>query len=339
MENAIRIADPVQAALSALGAACGRHKARTAALAAVLAVTLGLLWAPHPAFAGFLGDLGLKNVAESLLKSIQSEMDLLGATNLLTAPFDQLFGKKNTGGTDIAQVMEAVWEKAALPCATTVLSAIFVLQLLNIAQRMEGSGAMPGVKDVIFLLVFYCVFVALLSNSFGFMQAIYEALNQVTKLAQSATNLSTDTSAVTLKLGTEDDAALVMIILFSILSWVIGLIAVCLTYVILWARAFQIYVMAALSPIPLALLGNDNTRQMGVGYLKSFCAICLASLIIFMLFSIYPLLVANAVNTTAGALTFTADLTMSMIKYLAVSVLYLFALVKSGSWAQAVLGG
>ena len=42
------------------------------------------------------------------------------------------------------------------------------------------------------------------------------------------------------------------------------------------------YVMAAFGPIPLSLMALDDTRQIGVGYLKNFTAVCLAGLIILI---------------------------------------------------------
>ena len=55
------------------------------------------------------------------------------------------------------------------------------------------------------------------------------------------------------------------------------------TLVVSWARTLQIYIMAAFVPIPISLLALDKTRQMGVGYLKNFAAVCLAGVIILVL--------------------------------------------------------
>lgn len=42
--------------------------------------------------------------------------------------------------------------------------------------------------------------------------------------------------------------------------------------VVALGRSVQLYVYAAFSPIPISLLGFDETKQIGIGYLKNFAA-------------------------------------------------------------------
>ncbi len=51
--------------------------------------------------------------------------------------------------------------------------------------------------------------------------------------------------------------------------------------------------MAAFAPIPLSLMALDETRQMGVGYLKNFAAVCLAGLIILVLLISFPIVLGG----------------------------------------------
>ena len=73
------------------------------------------------------------------------------------------------------------------------------------------------------------------------------------------------------------------------MSWLVVIVAYVVALVVSWARAIQIYIMAAFSPIPLALTSLDETRQMGVGYLKNFTAVCLAGVIILVLLVSFPI--------------------------------------------------
>ena len=58
--------------------------------------------------------------------------------------------------------------------------------------------------------------------------------------------------------------------------------------------------MAAFSPIPLAFLGFDQTRQIGLGYLKSFGAVCIAGLIILILLISFPVILGGIVAVNPG---------------------------------------
>ena len=79
----------------------------------------------------------------------------------------------------------------------------------------------------------------------------------------------------------------------SLISWVVVLAAYVVALVVCWARALQLYIMAAFAPIPLAFLGMDATRQIGLGYLKSFGAVCIAGVIILVLLISFPLVLGG----------------------------------------------
>lgn len=86
----------------------------------------------------------------------------------------------------------------------------------------------------------------------------------------------------------------------ALVSWLVVIIAYVVALVVSWARAIQIYVMAAFSPIPLALASLDETRQMGVGYLKNFVAVCLAGVIILVLLVSFPIVLGGLNAASAG---------------------------------------
>lgn len=64
---------------------------------------------------------------------------------------------------------------------------------------------------------------------------------------------------------TDDDIpSLIAMLVVSLISWVVVLAAYVVALVVCWARALQLYIMAAFAPIPLAFLGMDATRQIGL---------------------------------------------------------------------------
>lgn len=218
------------------------------------------------------------------------------------------------------------------------------LPLIEISQRMDGSQSLPGVKEVVFLLVFFAVFLFLIQNSFDLMASIYEvcglAIDRVEALfgAGGALDLP-EVSVVT----TDDDIpSLIAMLVVSLISWVVVLAAYVVALVVCWARALQLYIMAAFAPIPLAFLGMDATRQIGLGYLKSFGAVCIAGVIILVLLISFPLVLGGLTGANPGTGT-PADAVANgltyALQYLAMCVLLILALVKSGSWARDIVSG
>ena len=101
------------------------------------------------------------------------------------------------------------------------------------------------------------------------------SISQVSQLAALIWSSELDLEAVSITTTDDDVAALVAMLVVALVSWLVVIVAYVVALVVSWARAIQIYVMAAFSPIPLALVSLDETRQMGVGYLKNFAAVCL----------------------------------------------------------------
>lgn len=224
-----------------------------------------------------------------------------------------------------------------------MLSFVFTVQLVKISQKMDGNAAMPGVKEVVFLLAFFAVFLFLVQNSFAVVQAIYEvaklAIDRVAGLFGAGSQIDLATVSIT---TTDDDvAALLAMLVVALISWLVVIVAYIMALVVIWARAIQIYVMAAFSPILLSLMALDETRQMGVGYLKSFAAVCLAGIIIPVLLVSFPIVLGGLDAVSAGVSVVDSIIggLSYALQYLAMCLLLILSLVKSGGWARDIMGG
>lgn len=315
-----------------------------AAAVVLLAAALAL---PEPAFAGIAEDINawicgvLRDTCNWIFNSQVDMLRGIGVDGVLSADFTQMLG--SAGSVTMYDVVRAVWQNAILPIGCGVLSFVFTVQLIKVSQRMDGNASMPGVKEVVFLLVFFAVFLFLVQNSFEIMQGIYG----IAKIAISrtaglfGTGGELDLSTVSIATTDEDVAALLAMLVIALISWVVVIVAYVVALVVSWARALQIYIMAAFAPIPISLLALDETRQMGVGYLKNFAAVCLAGVIILVLLVSFPIVLGGlnaatvgvpVVDSVVGGLSYA-------LQYLAMCILLIISLVKSGSWARDVMGG
>ena len=140
----------------------------------------------------------------------------------------------------------------------------------------------------------------------------------------------------------DDVPALVAMLVVSLISWLLVLVAYVVSLVVCWARALQLYVMAAFSPIPLSLMALDETRQAGVGYLKNFAAMCIAGLIILILLISFPIILGGLTGANPGSGTPIDGIANGLtyaLQYLAMCVLLILSLVKSGAWARDIVSG
>ena len=317
------------------------------AFAGTLLFATVLFGMPDFAFAAIADDINdwlcglLRDTCNWIFNSQVDMLKSIGTDGVLSANFTQMLG--SAGSVTMYDIVHGVWEVAILPIGCGVLSFVFTVQLIKISQRMDGNAAMPGVKEVIFLLVFFAVFLFLVQNSFAIMQAIYEvaklAIDRVAGLFGAGSQI--DLTTVSITTTDNDVAALLAMLAVALISWLVVIVAYVVALVVTWARAIQIYVMAAFSPIPLSLMALDETRQMGVGYLKNFAAVCLAGIIILVLLVSFPIVLGGLNAASAGVPVVDSIIggLSYALQYLAMCILLILSLVKSGSWARDIMGG
>lgn len=314
------------------------------AFAMTLALLTVLLVPAHSAHADIAGDINnwlaelLRDAANWMFSKQVDVLKGIGYDGILGADFSSML--TTSGSVSMYDIAHGVWRVAILPIGCGVLSLVFTVKLIQISQRVDGNASMPGVKEVVFLLVFFAVFLFLIQHSFELMQSIYEvigiAIDRV--MALFGTGGALDLAAVSIVTTDDDIPALLAMLIVSLISWVVVLAAYIVALVVCWARALQLYIMAAFSPIPLAFMALDDTRQIGVGYLKNFTAVCIAGLIIVILLIAFPVILGGItganpgtgtpVDTVANGLTYA-------LQYLAMCILLILSLVKSGEIGRA----
>lgn len=102
--------------------------------------------------------------------------------------------------------------------------------------------------------------------------------------------------------------------------------------VIIFVRIFEIIIYTMISPIPLSTFIGDETRQIGINFIKNYAAVCLQGLVLITIFIAYNQLSnfndffqnLGIASGSVGILFRTAGLGV--------------AVFKSGSWAKKLSG-
>lgn len=318
-------------------------------LAAVPVALTSAMLVPNVAYAGIFDDMsnwlegfivdagiGLWNVYFGIIGSASD-------TTAIVGNFHTLFGNDS-----VWNLVTTAHSTLVIPLGESILALFMLVQLVKISQRIDATATLPAVKDIVFLAVAYVLFHWLIINSLDIITAIYKEFNDIAASFTGSSSLTS--SALNKELWDADQATIGGCFLFLIMgffSMCVGFIAYIVSLVVALARGIQLYAMAAFSPIPLSLLGFDETRQMGIGFLKNFCAAALAGAIMLFLMAAYPYIVTSfggspTAGTTIFALTYESDFIDTVgivLGWLATSFLLIFGLVKSGAWAREILGG
>lgn len=247
-------------------------------------------------------------------------------TNELTGKqITQSFNELITGGA--AGMIKTASEGAIQPVGRGIVAVCALVQMITISSRFDSNGVAVEVREVFFLMIYCVLFFYLIDNSYDLCQGTYDVMNaQLEKAAAAFQSAGIDI---------KEDEFLKSIAFASVnplvvvLMSIVFLLAATLAGVVVWtvttARYLQIYLFTLVAPIPLAFLAQDETKQWGVGFIRNYLALCLAGFFLVAIIALFPVLM----YTTH----------YNFIAMLGCLALYIFALIKSGSWARDILGG
>lgn len=303
--------------------------ARRALRALAIALPLALLLA-RPAFAGIIED-AVRSGLEGMLQAVVDRVNSMSA-RALPQTFTNLFDGASASHAAYAKAAELYGTGVARSVAASVLSLAMLVRLVGVARRAEASATFPMVREVVSLLVVCSVYTWLVGHAWDLVRALFEDLSAL----WTGWSASSPRTIGDIGLGdAEGLAALFPMLVSSMVCLVLADAASIVTHVVVWARGMQVYFMAVMSPIPLALLAMGETRQMGIGFLRNLCSLLLGYAALAFVLDLFPTLLQMAVESSlvAGG---AGEMVLSVT---AACVLQLVLVLKCGSWARDVLGG
>lgn len=285
------------------------------------------------------------DIQKGIFASLCRLYDQFGADNLVQMSVINTPILTRGNGTSNAYTVIAGLKTSVIIVGQSILAFALLMQLVKISQRVDANGTMPVVKEILILAVFFFIGSYLVNHSFDICTAAYDEINKLISEVTSNNNRQTIGGIVLGDTTSVDEGAMLGIVIAIMIMWLFSFLGSIVGIALIMARAIQLYVMAACSPIPFSLLLFDETRQMGIGFCKSFLSVCLAGLILAVLMMIYPALIGDVLQAAAspdGTGKYTLDITnywKASIPIVACSFMYLYALLKSGAWARDILGG
>ena len=265
--------------------------------------TIALAWDPiGDAVDGFVNSLvnGAIGEANNNLKSVVSDIKGLTEDDMLTADFDNLFGTSDKTNKSISAMITQVSDVVIKPVAQTILSIVLLLQLLKIVRRFDqGSGTMSAAKEV-FVLVTLCVFfMMLVDNADTIVKAVFQLILKVVKDISGLLG-STETIEVAIApstgAGSTDLMRAVSTWLITFILRGVSLITIVACNLAFIGRGLTIYLMTAFAPIPLSLLGFEETKSWCIGYLRSYIAECLSAAVLVISLWASPVILMTILN-------------------------------------------
>lgn len=305
----------------------------------------------------------LANIALWIFNVYNYIVNQIGNVSFITGSLSTIFG-----GEGVWNVVTTVHQTLVIPLGESILALFMLVQLVKMSQRIDATSTLPAVKDIVFLAVVYVLMHWLIVNSLDLAQAVYDIFNNiaanpdfVNKAVSDTTFIDSETAFAGVDFAKANIGSCFALVIVGLLSILTGIVALVVATVVALARALQIYVMVTFSPIPLAFLGFEETRQSGISFIRNFCAAGLAGAIIMFILTAYPYIssamltsitdvgggdagsniimgLASIINFTGGSSVGSLSSILGIITWASTSVLLILGLAKSGAWAKEILG-
>ena len=210
-----------------------------------------------------------------------------------------------------------------------VLQAIglSLLVLFFVVGMLRTCGSITEVKrpeQVLKLFIRFAIAKVLVSEGLDIMLKIFEIVQGITMTIMKTAGISGATKSVLpndIVVAINNTSFLKSIPLWAV-TLIGGLVITVLSFIMIltvYGRFFKLYLYTAIAPIPLSSLAGEHTQNIGISFIKSYCAVCLEgviivlSCIIFSLFASSPPVVDTNVAAATQVWKYLAELIFNML--------------------------
>lgn len=195
------------------------------------------------------------------------------------------------GNASIWTMVQAAANGVFRTLALMIMLCLIMVEFLSISDRYSSNQLNDMLKPIAMLFAKCALMITLIQTAVPFLNIVVNGfLDAQTRLADglSASFATMDMSELNgivdnMAFGTQI-VAIVVLLLVVLMAYVVSLFV----KIIALGRLIQLYLLIAVSPMPLATLGNHELSQIGKNYLKSFVSCCVQGIILVLVLNLLP---------------------------------------------------
>lgn len=275
--------------------------------------------------------------------------------DLLLGMLEALFGSAFLTGADgllktAAEYNKTAWEfslkimdSAVAPIATSIVAVMMMLELLRVVSRVEGDRKLL-IELTMKVLFKTAVIIVVVQNASAIMGGIASIGDSLIKnmydifpAVSQAEGLPENIKTAAEDMGTLDKIGLMGVLL---LPWVVSWAASLALRVVVLMRFAELYILTAAVPLSLSFLSYEETKQIGIGYLKRYGGVVLHGVAIIMciaLYSAFQVVTVNIEDISTSSELFEL-ITAHPAEVILGPIFFTILMFKSGQIARAILG-
>ena len=234
--------------------------------------------------------------------------------------------------SDIFSLVQSISENVIMPIASTIVAIVICYDLI---QMLLQRNMQDFDTSIFFRFVIKATIILLVvSNATEIVMGIY-AISQhlatrTMALVSTQTHIDISSALVDLTqtLNAMSTGELILLLLETSLASLTMLVISIFVMVVIYGRMLEMYMMAAIAPLPLATFGNQQYGEIGHNYLRSLLALAFQVLFIAVCLGIYGVLVQRIVVTS--------NLHTTLLTILTYTVLLCYGLMRTSSLAKSI---
>ncbi len=220
-----------------------------------------------------------------------------------------------------------IWNAIKSIHGTLQAIGLALLVLFFIVGVIKTCGSITDIKrpeQALKLFIRFAIAKIIVTYGMDLLLAIFKICQGIISTIMETSGLGTITKTI---LPQEIIAAVENCGFFeSIPLWAVtligGLFVTILSFIMIltvYGRFFKLYLYTALAPVPLSTFAGETTQNIGMSFLKSYCAVCLEgaiivlSCIIFSLFATTPPVVDINASAVTQVWKYTGELIFNML--------------------------
>ena len=233
----------------------------------------------------------------------------------------------------IFSMIQNLSETVIMPVAGIILTFVACYELIRLVTDNNNLANID--IWILFKWIFKTAIAAMIvSNTFNIVMAVFDLGQYVVSSSAGIIQGTTAIDASTIgDIKTELEAMelgplLGLCIEVMLLSIALKILAA-ITFVIVYGRMLEIYLMTSLAPIPMATLANREQSMVGQNFFRSILALAFQGFLMMVCIGIYALLIQS--------FSVSGDMLKDFWKVVGYTILLAFSLFKTGSLSKGIL--
>jgi len=260
---------------------------------------------------------------------------MLGVTNLGSGS-GILTKTPETFNIALFNGVNSISKNAVMPIAYVFLGLIFMLELYNITIRTDGQAGTMGF-EIPFKVMFKLAICKIAVDSTPLiLAAIFSVSNQVilnmgSVFGSHSVSVLHNIAEMQLTIQNMDFGVKLMTSVQVTIIWLVFKFSTMAIMLVVIGRMIQIYMMMAIASIPMVTMANADLSSVGKNFLKSFAAVCIQGVLIYIVLNMYGTLVGSIASTTE----FT-NITAALFEALLYSLVLVMAIFATGRISKSI---